>query len=310
MIINDAALDAMFRGFKTLYTTAFLKAPSQAAKIAMTVTSGARDETYGWLGQFPRMREWIGDERVIQQLRAHAFTITNRKFESTVSVDRDDISDDRLGVFGPMLQTMGYEAAMHPDELVFGLLSSGFTELCYDGQPFFDPEHPVRDDDGPLTIDGLNYRLVSNMDDGGASPGPAWYLLDTSRPIKPIIWQEREKYDFQTVTNPADHRVFMTDKYLYGIRARVNAGFGLWQMAYASRKPLTAVNYELARMAMQRQRFDQQRPLGIRPTVLVVPPELEGAAMRLLNTENGAAGATNEWKGTAELIVTPFLAEG
>ena len=66
---------------------------------------------------------------------------------------------------------------------------------------------------------------------------------------------------------------------------------------------------------MQALTFDQQRPLGIRPTVLVVPPSLslslslslEGAGLRLLNTENGAAGATNEWKGTAELIVTPFL---
>jgi len=306
-IINAATLDGMFRGFKTLYNSTFLKAPSQAGKIAMTVTSSARDETYGWMGQFPRMREWIGDERVIQQLAAHGFTITNKKFESTVQVGRDDISDDRLGVFKPMFESMGYEAAMHPDELVFGLLASGWTEACYDGQPFFDTEHAVRDDDGAITVDGLNYRLVSNMDDGGEAPGPAWYLLDTSRPVKPLIWQEREKYDLQAVTSPQDHAVFMTDKYSYGVRARVNAGFGLWQMAYASKAPLTPANYEAARAAMQTLTFDQQRPLGIRPTVLVVPPLLEGAGLRLLNTENGAAGATNEWKGTAELIVTPFL---
>ena len=99
----------------------------------------------------------------------------------------------------------------------------------------------------------------------------------------------------------------MTDKYLYGIRARVNAGFGLWQMAYASKAPLTAANYEAARVIMQKHTFDKERSLGIRPTALVVPPALEGAGMRLLNTETGTGGATNEWKGTAELIVTPFL---
>ena len=174
MIINAAALDAMFRGFQTLYTTAKLGAPSQASKIAMRVASASRDETYNWLGQFPRMREWIGDERVIRQLEAHGFTITNRKFESTVRIDRDDISDDRLGIFSPMFQNIGYEAAMHPDELVFGLLAKGFTELCYDGQPFFDTEHPVPDEDGPVTIDGRKFRLVSNMDGGGETPGPAW----------------------------------------------------------------------------------------------------------------------------------------
>ena len=202
-IINAATLDAMYRGFKTIYDTAKLGAKPQAYKVAMTVLSTARDETYNWLGQFPRMREWIGDERVIRQLEAHGFTIANRKFESTVKVARDDISDDRLGVFKPMFENMAYEAAMHPDDLVFNLLSQGFTQTCYDGQPFFDTEHPVPDPDGPVTANGRQVRLLSNMDDGGANPGPTWCLLDTSRPIKPLIWQEREKYDLQAVTNPA-----------------------------------------------------------------------------------------------------------
>jgi phage major head subunit gpT-like protein len=305
-IINEATLDAFFRGAKTIYTNAVLQAPSQAKKIAMSVTSSSRDETYGWLGQFPRMREWIGP-RVVNQLKAHGFTITNKKFESTVEVMRDDFADDRLGVFRPMFESMAYEAAMHPDELMFALLASGFSETCYDGQPFFDTEHPVPDDNGTVDIGGQLHRLVSNCDPGGESPGPAWYLLDTSRPIKPIIWQEREGYDFQTVTNPNDLHVFMTDRYLYGIRARVNAGFGLWQLAYGSKGTLDATNYEAARAAMQGMTFDQQRPLGIRPTTLVVPPSLEGPALRLLNTETTATGAANEWKGTASLIVTPFL---
>ncbi|MGP9792161.1 Mu-like prophage major head subunit gpT family protein, partial [Roseinatronobacter sp. NSM] len=94
------------------------------------------------------------------------FTITNRKFESTISISRDDISDDRLGVFAPMIQSMGYEAAIHPDHVVFGLLAAGFDTLCYDGQNFFDTEHPVRDEDGPVTIDGGN----SNEWKGTAKP--------------------------------------------------------------------------------------------------------------------------------------------
>jgi phage major head subunit gpT-like protein len=47
--------------------------------------------------------------------------------------------------------------------------------------------------------------------------------------------------------------------------------------------------------------------LGITPTVMVVPPALEEAALTILNAERDAAGATNVWKGTAELIVTPYL---
>ena len=52
---------------------------------------------------------------------------------------------------------------------------------------------------------------------------------------------------------------------------------------------------------------DGGRKLGVSPTVLVVPPALEEAALNLLNTEYGTGGASNPWKGTAQLIVTPYL---
>ncbi|MDP5307250.1 Mu-like prophage major head subunit gpT family protein, partial [Paracoccus spongiarum] len=180
----------------------------------------------------------------------------------------------------------------------------GTTTLCFDGQNFFDTDHPVLDPDGAIVIDGENYSPVSNFDTG---TGPAWYLLDTSRAVRPIIWQEREKYEFQNVTRLNDERVFMTDNFLYGVRARANAGFGLWQLAHASRQPLTAANYAAIRAKMQTLTGDQGRPLGIRPNVLVVPPQLEEPAFHLLNTETQDGGGSNPWKGTAEIVVTPYL---
>ncbi|HFQ15869.1 MAG TPA: hypothetical protein ENK41_05880, partial [Rhodobacteraceae bacterium] len=35
---------------------------------------------------------------------------------------------------------------------------------------------------------------------------------------------------------------------------------------------------------------------------------LEDKALRILNTENESGGGTNPWKGTAELIVSPYVA--
>ncbi len=64
MIVNGQTLDLAFRGFKTVFTDARLAAPSHYSDIAMTVPSAARDETYGWLGQFPALREWIGPRQV------------------------------------------------------------------------------------------------------------------------------------------------------------------------------------------------------------------------------------------------------
>lgn len=100
----------------------------------------------------------------------------------------------------------------------------------------------------------------------------------------------------------------MTDNFLYGIRARVNAGFGLWQLAHASRQPLNAANYAAIRAQMQTLAGGQCRSLGIRPNVLVVPPRLEEAAFHLLSTETQDGGGSNPWKGTVEIIVTPYLA--
>lgn len=297
MIVSNDSLALTYKGFKTVFTDAFMEAPNNAEKIVMSVPSAGRDETYGWLGQFPAMREWVG-QRQVKNLEAHGFTIKNRKFESTVAVARDDISDDRLGVFKPMFSEMGRNARQHPEELIFNLLKSGFTSNCYDQQFFFDVDHPVSDIDGNLTS-------VSNVQAGA---GPNWFLLDTSRAIRPLIWQTREDYEFQQIAKEGDEYVFKSDEYLYGIRARVNAGFGLWQLAFGSKATLDETNYSAARAAMMNFRTDGGRILGVNPTVLVVPPALESAALYLLNTEIKAGGGSNPWKNTAQLIVTPYLA--
>jgi phage major head subunit gpT-like protein len=127
---------------------------------------------------FPQLREWIG-QRHVKGLKAHGFTIRNRKFEATVEVPRDDLADDRLGIFKPVFSEMGIMSARHPDELVFGLLKDGFNVECFDGQPFFDTEHPVELTEGDI-------ESVSNMQDGG---GPAWFLLDVSRGVRPASSQ-------------------------------------------------------------------------------------------------------------------------
>jgi phage major head subunit gpT-like protein len=297
MIVNEVAIAALFTGFKKLYKDGFGAAEVHYDKIAMTVPSQTREEAYGWLGQFPQLREWLDGDRVVKDLKAHGFTIENRKFESTISIRREDIADDRVGVFSTQFAEMGHRARQHPDEMIFDLLSKGFTTPCFDGQYFFDTDHPA------VGADGLD-TAVSNMQDGANAP---WFLMDTSRMIKPVIWQEREGYDLQTVNNQNDYNVFMTDIYHFGIRARVNAGFGLWQLAFGSKADLTPENYAAARASMMKLRGDQGRILGIKPTVLVVGPELEEMGHRIVNSENAAGGDTNPWKGSASLIVSPYL---
>lgn len=63
----------------------------------------------------------------------------------TIGVPRDDIEDDKYGVYTPLFSNMGEAAALQPDELVFGAMMSGFNEKCYDGLSFFNTAHKVGD---------------------------------------------------------------------------------------------------------------------------------------------------------------------
>ena len=58
---------------------------------------------------------------------------------------------------------------------------------------------------------------------------------------------------------------------------------------------------------MQEFKGDGGRPLGVMPDTLVVPPSLESAGLQILNSEYGTGGVSNEWRGTAKLIVTPWV---
>lgn len=100
MMINRETLDLVFKGFKATYSDAYLTAPTHVGKIAMTVPSASGEETSGWLGNFPNMRQWVGP-RHVKGLSAHGFTIKGRKFESTIEVNRDDIADEKIELYKP-----------------------------------------------------------------------------------------------------------------------------------------------------------------------------------------------------------------
>jgi phage major head subunit gpT-like protein len=293
MRVDPASLKGLFDGFNTAFNKGLKEAVSHYATVAMKVPSTTAANNYAWLADLPGIREWIGD-RHVHGLMASKYTVENRLFEQTLGVRRTQIEDDQYGIFGPLFEKMGADTARHPDTLIFSLLAQGFGTVCYDGQNFFDTDHPVGAD---------NVASVSNMQAGA---GPAWYLLDCSQPIKPLIWQERTAFEFAALTDKTDENVFWRDQYIYGVRGRSNSGFGLWQLAYASKADLTKVNYEAARKAMAELKKDNGKPLGVSGTHLVVPPALEGDGRRLLKAVL-EAGATNEWAGSAELIVTPHL---
>lgn len=70
--------------------------------------------------------------------------------------------------------------------------------------------------------------------DGRIESDTAWFLLDTTKPIKPFVYQERQKPEFVSQTDMQAEDVFSRRKYKFGVEARAAGGYGFWQMAYGS----------------------------------------------------------------------------
>jgi phage major head subunit gpT-like protein len=288
MLINKETIHAVNDGFKKIFNDVIETYKGDYEKVSTVVTANSITVNYAWIGEFPKMREWIG-ERVIKDLTAHSYSITRKKFELTIGVDVDDIKGDNLGIVKPRILTMAQEAQAHYDELIFELLEANGN--CYDGKKFFAANHSVSgvafsnlgvdelssaslnaaigemqailgEGGQPLRIkpnlllipqtlestakqilkadrlasgaSNLDYNLVDYKVIPWLTDAKAWYLLDTSRPLKPLILQKFEDIKFTAMDQDNDEGVFMRDEYRYGVSAKDNAGYGLWQLAYKS----------------------------------------------------------------------------
>lgn len=292
MIINTASLAALFIGFNSSFQKGLSsQADPDWKKIAAAVPSSTSKNLYAWLERWPKMRRWVGD-RLIKALKAHSYEVENLDYESTVGISANAIKDDVLGSYKPMFEMEGFAAANHPAELLFALLAAGNSTLCYDGQYFLDTDHPV------------GTGTVANFAAGGSN---LWALMDTNWPIKPLIFQEREKYKMVSLTRETDENVFMRNELLYGVTARVAAGYGFWQMCYGSTDTLNVTNFNAAIAAMLAFKDDEGRALGIDPNILVVGPSNRAAALALVKTERDAAGASNVNFKAVDLLVTTHL---
>jgi phage major head subunit gpT-like protein len=304
MVITNAVLNNLRTALRDEFRNRMAEIdPKGIWRILSTIVpSTTKSNTYGWLGAFPQMREWVGD-RVVKDIAEFAYQITNGKFESTLGIGRDDIEDDNIGQYRIVAREMADEYERFMNRNVAGLIKDGFVNLCYDGQPFFNASHPVY-----ANTDGTGDAVdTSNIVGTGSETGSPWALLSLDGSLKPLIAQQRTQPEFTEITDPKNDTVFNKDKYLYGIRYRGSFGYGLWQQAVGSKAALTAANYEAARLAMQSLKRDGGDPLGIVPTHLIVGPNNEAAARQILEALILDGGASNTNYHTAALVVVPHL---
>lgn len=270
-------------GFKSIFQKTFNDTNSEAKQLATEVKSNDLSEKYVWLGNFPNMKEWIGD-RDVQLLQDFGYALDNKLFEASVTVPNIHIEYDKVGLYKPAIEQMAQNSKLFGSELVAEVLVGGNASLCYDGKNFFAADHVMGVDTyanmslGVLNSDniilgrtfmsgiknakGKTMRINPNMivcgplnlanvieaidkerkANGENNPtykmmqylilpeieGLEWFMLDISKPLKPFILQVAKDGIFESSNDDK----FIKDHALFGVKSFMNAGYGLWQLAY------------------------------------------------------------------------------
>lgn len=159
-VINTGLLT---KGLRSEFFQRFDGTTTHFQTLATRVVSTTDRENYKWLGTVPRLREW-GTGRLAQGLRTESYSIENLKYEATLEVDRDEISDDQTGQIRLRIGELAQWAATHKDYLLSQLLNNGATSgnNGYDGVSFFNTDHESGDSGPQSNKLTLNVTTPSN----------------------------------------------------------------------------------------------------------------------------------------------------
>jgi phage major head subunit gpT-like protein len=174
--------------------------------------------------------------------------------------------------YGPGYDGVAFFSSAHPDAGGGANMSNTMTASLDDSGAFYtamgmmekfrdlggEPAdwggtHLIYGPDNQATVDALlesdtlangatnpNFRKVTPLKSRKLVGAYAnyWFLVDLSKPVKPLIWQVRRKPKFRSVGTMAEgatsYQQFLRGKLWYGADARHNAGYGFWQTAIGS----------------------------------------------------------------------------
>lgn len=315
MLINTQNLQFLFLQFSQIFKTVYSTQPVYWQFYASEMPSSTEKNVYGWLAQFTGMREWVGP-RQVDNASARDYELKNKDYEKTVGLERNKVLDDQFGFFSTVIEQLALQGAWWPDDICTDAIVNGTTDECFDGQPFFDTDHPVDLDNAAAgtysnKLTGAQYdlggsgnalaayklaraammkvkgesgrslNLIGNVlmvppdlegpalevgnaqltaqaiknaagTDNVAAAAPTnvfqgtatvvvnprltdqtvWYLLCTTRGVKPILFQKRQAPTLVQRTAPTDPSVFDKKEFLYGADARGSSGYSFPFLAF------------------------------------------------------------------------------
>lgn len=124
--------------------------PAWVNLVANQFNSDQASEEYAFLDAVGPLREWVGG-RNAKGFEENSLTIKNKHFEKTIEVLVRDMRRDKFGMIRANIGDIVRRAMTHPANLLSTLIINGESSTCYDGQYFFDTDHPYGEGSGAGT---------------------------------------------------------------------------------------------------------------------------------------------------------------
>ena len=211
----------------------FDAAPRVWREYGMEVPSSSRSTIYVWIANQASVREWLGP-RVAKDMGSRTWEVVNRKWELTFQFDRDQIDDDTSVLVSQALmqaRDAGEKFARHEDLLMAQTLEAGLTANCWDGQFFFDTDHPV-DFDGYVSGTYSNKRTTTALNHANFNTVMTDFLGFKNADGSPMVLPG----GFVLVIPPA---LKLTATQIVGVQSlTAAASYGLFGTSGASDNPL------------------------------------------------------------------------
>jgi len=134
MDINRETMANILVAFNAAFQKGWDAAKSTFELYATVVPSTTASTKYPWANSTGTWREFVG-ERVINNLSSNVLEVVNAHYEKTIGINLDDIRDDTVGVYLPVIQQMGFDAAKLYDKIATDTLVGNGTWA--DGSAFF-----------------------------------------------------------------------------------------------------------------------------------------------------------------------------
>ena len=218
MDINRQNMNELFLGFQQIFKRGFEAADLEYRKFSTEVRSTTAVEVYPFLEQFGGMREWIGD-RQLKNVSSQKKKVANRDFEDTVIVRKNDIEDDKYGLYSSLIQDLGTAANSIWGELAYQALLGGDVDTWADELPFFSATRKYGEDS---TIDNLGTAALSMEAYGAARLKMLQYRGHTGRAlmeqVSTLLDARAHALDKQDA--PLLEAIFQAEHYIHLCRER------------------------------------------------------------------------------------------